>query len=150
MRAALKPRSRFVSLGMRQPSLPNKSTLLRIRSRSGQAIAAPSCVKHFRLKQRQVHVRRTFRRATFAGETVAQRGVELGGFQSGVVAPIYVRSSSAARMILARPRVDITSSCVAMNVGHMMPLCLRQPPQPLHCSRLPVNDRSLNANASTG
>ena len=60
------------------------------------------------------------------------------------------RSSSAARMMLARPRVDITSSCVAMNVGHMMPLCLRQPPQPLHCSRLPVNDRSLNANASTG
>src|SRR5260370_42646623 len=43
---------------------------------------APSCVKHFRLKQCQVHVRRTFRRATFAGETVAQRGVELGGFQS--------------------------------------------------------------------
>ena len=61
-----------------------------------------------------------------------------------------VRSSSAARMMLARPRVDITSSCVAMKVGHMMPLCLRQPPQPLHCSRLPVNDRSLNANASTG
>ena len=38
-------------------------------------------MKHFRLKQRQVHIRRTFRRATFAGETVAQRGVELGGFQ---------------------------------------------------------------------
>ena len=38
-------------------------------------------MKHFRLKQRQVHVRRTFRRATFAGETVAQRGIELVGFQ---------------------------------------------------------------------
>src|SRR5438477_506746 len=62
----------------------------------------------------------------------------------------FVRNSSAARMMFARPRVDITSSCVAINVGHMMPLCLRQPPQPLHCSRLPTNDRSLNANASTG
>src|SRR4030095_2214687 len=38
-------------------------------------------MKHFGLKQRQVHVRRTFRRATFAGKTVAQRGVELGGFE---------------------------------------------------------------------
>src|SRR5262249_14140698 len=46
-----------------------------------EAIAAPSRVKHFRLQQRQVHVRRTFRGATLAGETVAQRGVELGGFQ---------------------------------------------------------------------
>jgi hypothetical protein len=39
------------------------------------AIAAPSRVKHFCLKQRQVHVRRTFRRATFTRETIAQRGV---------------------------------------------------------------------------
>ena len=38
-------------------------------------------MKHFRLKQRQIHVRRTFRRATLARETVAQRSVELGGFQ---------------------------------------------------------------------
>src|SRR5437588_745295 len=50
-------------------------------------------------------------------------------------------------MMLARPRVDMTSSCVAMNVGHIMPVCLRQPPQPLHCSRLPMNERTLNAKA---
>ena len=61
----------------------------------------------------------------------------------------FLRQQSEG-MTFARPRVDITSSCVAMNVGHMMPLCLRHPPQPLHCSRFPANDRSLNANASTG
>src|SRR4029434_4188118 len=55
------------------------------------------------------------------------------------------RISNAARLTLARPRVDMTSSPVAMYVGHMMPVCLRQPPQPLHCSRLPTNERSLNA-----
>ena len=38
-------------------------------------------MKHFRLKQRQVHVGRTFGRATFARETIAQRGIELVGFQ---------------------------------------------------------------------
>ncbi len=53
------------------------------------------------------------------------------------------RNSSAARMALARPRVDMISSPVAMNVGHMLGVCLRQPPQPLHCSRLAVNDPSL-------
>src|SRR5712692_5733269 len=60
------------------------------------------------------------------------------------------RSSSDRRMMLARPRVDITSSPVAMNVGHMIGVSLRQPPQPLHCSRLPMNERSLNANARRG
>src|SRR5262249_57428626 len=59
-------------------------------------------------------------------------------------------NSSDRRMILARPRVDITSSPVAMNVGHMMPASFRHPPQPLHCSRLPMNDWSLNAKASRG
>src|SRR5205823_7679214 len=62
----------------------------------------------------------------------------------------FTRSCRAARMILARPRVDITSSPVATNVGHIMGASLRQPPQPLHCSRLPTNDRSLNAKASRG
>src|SRR5882724_456520 len=54
-----------------------------------------------------------------------------------------VRSSSAARMMLARPRVDMISSPVAINVGHMIGASLRQPPQPLHCSRLPMNEPSL-------
>src|ERR1700731_179487 len=58
------------------------------------------------------------------------------------------RNSSERRIIFARPRVDMTSSPVAMNVGHMIGASLRQPPQPLHCSRLPMNERSLKANAS--
>src|SRR6516225_2435928 len=53
------------------------------------------------------------------------------------------RASSAARMALARPRVDIISSPVAMNVGHMVGVSLRQPPHPLHCSRLPTNEPSF-------
>ena len=60
------------------------------------------------------------------------------------------RNSSAARMALARPRVDMISSPVAMNVGHMLGVSLRQPPQPLHCSRLAVKEPSLAANASSG
>ncbi len=60
------------------------------------------------------------------------------------------RSSSTARIVLAYPRVDLISSPVAMNVGHMLGVSLRQPPQPLHCSRLAVNDPSLAENASTG
>ena len=39
---------------------------------------------------------------------------------------------------------------MAKNVGHMVGACLRQPPQPLHCSRLPMKERSLNAKASRG
>src|SRR5438093_9300729 len=62
----------------------------------------------------------------------------------------YPRSSNERLIILARPRVDITSSPVAMNVGHMIGVSLRQPPHPLHCSRLPMKDRSLNAKASRG
>ncbi len=64
--------------------------------------------------------------------------------------PLMPRSSNAARIALARPRVDMISSPVAMNVGHMLGVSLRQPPHPLHCSRLAVNDPSLAANASTG
>src|SRR5208282_485058 len=64
--------------------------------------------------------------------------------------PLMPRNSSAARIALARPRVDMISSPVAMNVGHMLGVSLRQPPQPLHCSRLAVNDLSLSANASSG
>src|SRR5215475_7010752 len=60
------------------------------------------------------------------------------------------RISSAARMALARPRVDMISSPVAMKVGHIVAVSLRQPPQPLHCSRLPANEPSLAANASNG
>src|SRR5207237_5318090 len=60
------------------------------------------------------------------------------------------RTSSDRRIMFARPRVDIASSPVAMNVGHMIGSSLRQPPQPLHCSRLPMNDWSLKAKASRG
>ena len=52
------------------------------------------------------------------------------------VAARMPRNSSAARIALARPRVHMISSPVAMNVGHMVGVSLRQPPQPLHCSRL--------------
>src|SRR5882672_6727459 len=60
------------------------------------------------------------------------------------------RNSNAARMALARPRVDMISSPVATNVGHIVGVCLRQPPQPLHCSRWPTNEASRAAYASTG
>src|SRR5205814_2924545 len=33
-------------------------------------------VKHFRFEQRKIHVGRTFRRASLAGETIAQRSIE--------------------------------------------------------------------------
>src|SRR6266851_6652893 len=62
----------------------------------------------------------------------------------------FPRNSRERRIIFARPRVDITSSPVAMNVGHMIGVSFRHPPQPLHCSRLPTNDPSLNAKASRG
>src|SRR5260221_14272477 len=61
-----------------------------------------------------------------------------------------LRNSRAARIALARPRVDMISSPVATNVGHIVGASLRQPPQPLHCSRLPMNEPSLAANASVG
>src|SRR6202045_2445291 len=60
----------------------------------------------------------------------------------------FLRNSSERRMIFARPRVDMTSSPVAMKVGHIIGASLRQPPQPLHCSRLPTNERSLNSKES--
>src|SRR5689334_6349172 len=64
--------------------------------------------------------------------------------------PLMPRNSSAARIALARPRVDMISSPVAINVGHIDGVSLRQPPQPLHCSRLRMNEPSLAANASSG
>ena len=53
-------------------------------------------------------------------------------------------------MRLERPRVDMPSSPVARKVGHMVLVCLRQPPQPLHCSRLAINDSSRAENARRG
>src|ERR1035438_3912157 len=64
--------------------------------------------------------------------------------------PLMPRNSSAARMPLARPRVDMISNPVAMKVGHMLGVSLRHSPQPLHCSRLAVNEPSLAANARRG
>jgi len=63
---------------------------------------------------------------------------------------VIPRPSSAARIALARPRVDMISSPVARNVGHIVGVSFRQPPQPLHWSKLRVNEPSLAANASTG
>src|ERR1039458_5443385 len=58
------------------------------------------------------------------------------------------RNSRAARIALARPRVLMISSPVAMKVGHMVGVSLRQPPPPLHCSRLRVNEPSFAAKRS--
>src|SRR5690349_13085126 len=60
------------------------------------------------------------------------------------------RCSKAARMALARPRVLMSSSWVTRKVGHMVGDSFRQPPHPLHCSRLATKDPSLAAKASTG
>src|SRR5439155_12712084 len=46
-----------------------------------QPIAPPSRVKHLGFKQCEIHVRGAFRRATFAGKTIAKRGVQLDGLQ---------------------------------------------------------------------
>ena len=42
-----------------------------------QTIALVPRVKHFRFQQREIDVRRALRRATFARQTIAERGVEL-------------------------------------------------------------------------
>src|SRR5207244_521729 len=63
---------------------------------------------------------------------------------------VAARPSKTARITFARPLVDISSSPVAMKVGHIVAVSLRQPPQPLHCSRFPTNDSSFAAKASTG
>ena len=60
------------------------------------------------------------------------------------------RPSSAARIAFALPRVDMISSPVTRKVGHIVGVSLRQPPHPLHCSRLRVKDPSFAAKASTG
>src|SRR4029450_6695835 len=134
-------RIQFASAGIAQPILPNKSTLLRKRSRNGR----PS-----RLYRACINSALSSDRFTFEGHSgvhplqerqllnAASNSVEHNGS-----CPL-TRSSSAARIILARPRVDMISSWVAINVGHMMPVFLRQPPQPLHCSGLLMNERSLN------
>src|SRR5947207_7217013 len=44
-------------------------------------------VKHFRFEQREIHVGRTFRRASLAGETVAQRSIEFRRAQR--IASVY-------------------------------------------------------------
>ena len=52
-------------------------------------------MKQFRFKQRQVYVRWTFGRATFAGETIAQRRFELFGFQGVMsVCPQFERGAN--------------------------------------------------------
>ena len=49
------------------------------------------------------------------------------------------RPSSSARSRLARPRVECSSSLVAMNDGHMVPTSsLRQTPAPLQSSTAPA------------
>src|SRR6185369_8929651 len=60
------------------------------------------------------------------------------------------RPSRTARMRFARPLVLITSSTVTRNVGHIDGTSFRQPPHPLHCSRLAAKDSSLAAKASIG
>ena len=51
---------------------------------------------------------------------------------------------SAARSALARPRVECSSSRVAMKLGHMVPsVRLRQMPAPLHISTARVKPWSL-------
>ncbi len=59
------------------------------------------------------------------------------------------RPSREARMVLARPRVERASSPVARNVGHMVGVSLRQPPHPLHCSRLATNEWSRSTKPSS-
>ena len=97
-------------------------------------------VDQFRFEQRQIDIRRAFRRAGFAGETVAQRRFQ---FRVRNGSSPSTRSSSAARIAFARPRVDMYSSPVARKVGHIVGASLRQPPQPLHCSRLPMKGMVL-------
>src|SRR6266542_987606 len=147
MRTGFESRNQFASDGTTQPILPNKSTLLKARSRNGR----PS-------RRYRACISSAFRSAKFTLDghsgvhplqerqllSAASNSAERNGS-----CPL-TRSSSEARIMLARPRVDMTSSWVAMNVGHMMPVLVRQPPHPLHCSRLPMNERSLKAYASTG
>ena len=94
---------------------------------------------------------------TFDGHSVVQAlqdrqllSAASSSAQRSASPPGMSRSSSAARIALARPRVLMISSPVARKVGHIVGVSLRQPPQPLHCSRLRVNEPSFAANASTG
>src|SRR5262249_31006892 len=131
-----------------QPLRPRKSTALNIFSRSDK----PS-------RRMRAYCSSAFNNAmfTFEGHSVVQALHErqlLNASSSSVArktsAPPNPRCSSTARIVLARPRVDMISSPVAINVGHIVALSLRQPPQPLHCSRLPTKDASLAANARVG
>ena len=82
----------------------------------GQSILPDARMQQFRLQERHVDIGRAFGGAGFARETIAQRRIELRRKQRILLMP---RNSNAARMALARPRVDMISSPVAMNVGHM-------------------------------
>ncbi len=146
-RSGLRSAIAFASCGTTQPIRPNKSTLLTTRSRNGKPsrwcrayiISAFSSARFTLDGHSGVHPLQERQLLNAASSSSDFRG----SFP-------FTRSSSAARMILARPRVDMISSPVAMNVGHMIGVSLRQPAQPLHCSRLPINERSLNAKASIG
>ena len=48
----------------------------------------------------------------------------------------------AARSRLARPRVECSSSRVAIKEGHIVPSSLRQAPIPLHISTAPAKSAS--------
>src|SRR5262249_30120932 len=130
---------RFANDGITHPILPNKSTLLRSRSRNGK----PS-----RRYRALVNSALSSERFTLEGHSgvhpLQERQLLSAASNSAEISGscLLARSSNAARITLARPRVDMTSSWVAINVGHIMPVRLRQPPQPLHCSRLPMNERS--------
>src|SRR6266567_4945099 len=137
----------LLSHGTAQPKRPSRSTELNKRSRSDK----PS-------RRMRAYCSSAFSNArlTLDGHSVVQAlharqllsAASISPARNG--SPLRPRNSSAARIALARPRVDMISSPVAINVGHMVGVCLRQPPQPLHCSRLRTNEPSLAANASLG
>src|SRR3984893_3349464 len=132
----------FASDGITHPILANKSTLLKSRSRNGK----PSCLYCACISSALSSARFTL--DGHSGVHPLQERQLLSAASNSAECngscPL-TRSSSAARIMLARPRVDMTSSCVAVSVGHMIQVVLRQPPQPFHCSRLPMNEWSLNA-----
>jgi len=70
--------------------------------------------------------RGTLARAGLAGETGIKRCRPALALRNSWRPPPHC-PSSAARIVLARPRVDMISSPVAMNVGHMVGACLVHP-----------------------
>src|SRR5258706_6089605 len=133
---------------MRQPALPKKSSELNRRLRK------ESPWRRLRACNSSVFSKARFR---FEGHSFVQAlherqllNAASNSSERRGSALFEPRASSTARMALARPRVDMISSPVAMKVGHIVGVSLRQPPQPLHCSRFRVNDLALAANANTG